>query len=159
MANFAGYNERRIPAWDEVLSALRGGHYPQGYGAMCEVTETDTYAPSQPVGAKFDALGIINDLAGADWELHAGDNACDDDGETEVPGDDILGTLGLDREVYPSELKDARYGEAFKYMWRNILEVEEAPRRIDVIAFLNDELGGHAAVADEVERLGWNGRS
>jgi hypothetical protein len=156
MANFSGHSARRYPDWDEVLRALRSGHYAQGYGAMCTVTNIDESSPSQPKGAQFDALGVINDLAGADWELHAGDYACDQDGETEMVGEDVLKPLGLDREVYPSEIQDTRYGTAFEYFWRNIIGEEEAPRRVDVVVFLNDELGGHSAVADEVERLGWN---
>jgi hypothetical protein len=157
MANFAGINERRYPAWDEVLAALRGGHYAQGYGSMCKVTETDIAAPSQPVGAQFDALGVINDLAGADWELHAGICACDQDGETEMPSDDILEPLGLTKAIDEEELENnSPYGTAFMYFWRELLGEEDPPRRVDVLVFLNDELGGHETVANEVERLSWN---
>jgi hypothetical protein len=157
MANFAGIHGRRYPAWDEVLAALRGGHYAQGYEGMCYVTETDASAPAQPVGARFDVFGVINDLAGADWELHAGEYACDQDGETDLPSEYLLNTLGLNRSVDEEELdEDTRWSEAFFYFWCDMLGEEEAPRRLDVLAFLNDELGGHTAVADEVERLGWN---
>jgi hypothetical protein len=156
MANFAGIVGRRYPAWDEVLRALRSGHYAQGYGAMCTVTNTDESSPSQPKGAQFDVLGVINDLAGADWELHAGDNACDQDGETEMVGDDVLKPLGLDKELTEEEIQESRYGTAFFYLWRDILGEEDAPRRVDLLVFLNDELGGHNAVVEEVERLGWN---
>ena len=135
----------RVVSWDEYLSALRGaGGYSQTQGAMCKIDgDGNKY---------FCPLGILNDLAGASWEIHGNnDEACDDNGETHLPDPALLETLGLNQMATDEELKGTAYGASLKYMYEGKAE------RYTVIAYLNDYLGlKFNAIADELERLGWN---
>jgi bifunctional DNA-binding transcriptional regulator/antitoxin component of YhaV-PrlF toxin-antitoxin module len=128
--------------WDDVLSALRGGEYLQAQGGML-------YA--SPLGDRYDALGVMADLCGAEWKLLGTDEyACDDDGETHVPSA-ILEHYGLDKGVSEEEVEDTPYGPAFLYMYG------DDPRRYQLLIFLNDDMGYTLGeIADEIERLGYD---
>lgn len=135
----------KVVAWDDVLTALRGGQFIQTRGAMCVATEAgDAYCP----------LGVIAYLGGAKFELHGTDDVlCDDNGETDLPDADILHALGLDG--YMTDVDYERipeYAAAMQYFYGG-----EDILRYDALAFMSDQLGlRFHKIADEIERLGWN---
>jgi hypothetical protein len=138
--------------WQAVLDALRSGEYSQTTGAMCRIG-AETYEDEGKIReyAEFCPLGVINDLAGADWELHGtNDEACDQNGETHLPDTDILEQLGLNQKVTEEELKSP-YGTSMAFYYEG--EVD----RYAAIAYMNDYLGfTFSQTADEIERLGWH---
>lgn len=141
--NFSGYNNRRIPDWNELLIALRGNQWQQAVGSMC-IDGEDAVA--------LDALGVMNDVAGADWLVMLPEAviACDQEGETEMPSAEWVDVLGLNEVVYFPP-------EDFAYYWFSVLEEEPEPTRKDYIAYMNDVRGMKLdKIADEIERLGWN---
>ncbi len=134
-------------SWDTVLVALRGNKYTQGTGGMC-YAEIDSNKPVQ-----FCVLGVINHMAGADWEVLGDDNyACDQHGETQVPSLDLLESLGLTKVTDAMVELSPIYRDALVFhMGSNQMQ------RWEVLSFLNDCVGFTLSeIADEIERLGWN---
>jgi len=139
----------KVVAWEDVLVALRSGQYLQTKEAMCREhpDATDAYCP----------LGIIALLGGAKFELLGTDDVlCDDNGETEVPDEGILEALGLNATVTDEDYERiSNYANAMQFYFGG-----EDILRWEAISFMNDQLSlKFHAIANEIERLGWNGVS
>lgn len=140
--------------WDEVLAALRGSQYPQTRGAMCRLEETEILPGGDEVNVfSYDVLGVINKLAGADFEIHGiTDEACDQNGETHVPDIRILDGLKLTEHLTEEDFNNMeKYAASVKFYF------EDTPQRWNILVYMNDQMGmSFNRIADEIERLNWN---
>ena len=147
----------KVVTWDDVLSRLRSGEYTQTQGAMCRALETEILPGGDEVHGDwaYCPLGLIALAAGADFEIHGTDEvACDDDGETGLPPQEVLEYLGLTQEVTEEDYaKIPEYAAALK----NNPFYEGVVERYTAIIFMSDYMGlRFEKIADEIERLGWN---
>lgn len=145
--NFSGYNDRRIPDWNEMVTSLRTSGHSQAFGNMCSMFDDGNIA-------QLDALGLMNDVAGADWEVADPSTpmACDQEGETTMPSAEWVDVLGLNKEVDEDDMS-----EDFAFYWLAMLGEEDPPSRLDYIVYLNDVRGlDLPSIANEIETLRWN---
>lgn len=135
----------KVVAWDDVLAAFRSGQFIQTKEAMCRETDgDDAHCP----------LGVIALLGGAKFELHGNDDVlCDDNGETDVPDEEILEALGLNVTVTDEDYERiSNYANAMHFYFGG-----EDILRWEAISFMNDQLSlKFHAIANEIERLGWD---